>query len=112
MNESEFEQKIEATMMRIEEAIDASNMLFDKDSSGEIDYDTAGGILTLYFADQSQIIINRQTPLKQLWIAAKSGGYHYDYRDNGWINVQTGKPVWEELSQFCSEQSQRKIVLS
>ncbi len=57
MNESDFEHLAEATMLAIEEAIDECGV--------DIDYDNAGGILTLEFGNGSQIIINRQTPLTQ-----------------------------------------------
>ena len=71
MNESDFDQLAEETMLAIEEAID--------ESGADIDYDNAGGILTLEFPNGSQIIVNKQAPLKQLWVAARSGGFHFDY---------------------------------
>ena len=71
MDESRFNQLADDVMIAIEEAID--------NSGADIDYDNVADILTLEFSDQSRIIINRQTPLSQIWVAAKSGGYHFDY---------------------------------
>ena len=64
MNESEFDLLADETMIAIEDAVEACEV--------DIDYDNAGGILTLEFANRSQIIINKQAPLKQIWVAARS----------------------------------------
>ncbi|MCH6565363.1 MAG: iron donor protein CyaY [Proteobacteria bacterium] len=106
MNESEFNQLAEETMIAIEEAIDASG--------ADIDYDNAGDILTLEFADGSQIIINKQTPLSQIWVAAKSGGYHFDYDEANQIwclNGDRDRDLFSRLSIYCSEQSGESIRL-
>ena len=63
MNESDFDQIAEDTMVAIEEAIEECGV--------DIDYDNAGGILTLEFTDGSQIIVNKQAPLTQIWVAAR-----------------------------------------
>ena len=67
MNESDFNQLAEDTMTEIEEAID--------DCGVDIDYDSAGGILTLEFSNGSQIMVNKQTPLSQLWVAASPAAH-------------------------------------
>ena len=106
MNESEFNQLVEETMVAIEEAIDASG--------ADIDYDSAGDILTLDFVNGSQIIINKQTPLKQIWVAAKSGGYHFDYDDGNqvWcLNGDIDRDLFSQLSIYCSDQSAEKVCL-
>jgi len=84
MNESEFHQRVDAMLLAIEEAID--------DSGADIDYENAGGILTLELENGSQLIINRQTPVKQLWLAVRSGGYHFDWSDEAgeWVRDSDG----------------------
>ena len=106
MNESQFSQLAEETMIAIEEAIDASG--------ADIDYDNAGDILTLEFVNGSQIIINKQTPLRQIWVAAKSGGYHFDYDedDQVWcLNGDRNRDLFSQLTLYCSEQSGEAIRL-
>ena len=106
MNESQFNQLAEETMIAIEEAIDASG--------ADIDYDNAGDILTLEFADGSQIIINKQTPLSQIWVAARSGGYHFDYDEANqvWcLNADIDRDLFSQLSIYCSEQSGETVRL-
>ena len=105
MNESEFNQLAEDTMTAIEEAID--------DCGVDIDYDSAGGILTLEFGNASQIIINKQTPLSQLWVAARSGGFHFDYDagDQCWRLQSGGEELFNCLSRYCSEQAEEEVSL-
>ncbi|GMR08139.1 MAG: iron donor protein CyaY [Gammaproteobacteria bacterium] len=106
MNESEFNQLVDATLLAIEEAID--------DSNSDIDYENSSGILTLEFDDGSKIIINRQTALLQLWVAAKSGGFHMDYNeaDSLWQRADNGEPLDTLLNRLCSEQAGDDVVLS
>lgn len=105
MNESDFNQLAEDTMTAIEEAID--------DCGVDIDYDSAGGILTLEFGNGSQIIVNKQTPLSQLWVAARSGGFHFDYdaADQCWRLQGGGEELFNCLSRYCSEQAAEEVRL-
>lgn len=106
MNETEYNQLAEQTLIAIEEAVDASG--------ADIDYDSAGGILTLEFSNGSQIIINKQTPLKQIWVAAKSGGYHFSYDDahQTWcLNGDASRDLISQLGLYCSEQSGETVRL-
>ena len=105
MNESDFNQLAEDTMAAIEEAVD--------DCGVDIDYDSAGGILTLEFGNGSQIIVNKQTPLSQLWVAARSGGFHFDYDagDQCWRLQGSGEELFSCLSRYCSEQAGEEVRL-
>jgi CyaY protein len=106
MNETEFNALAEQTMLAIEEAIE--------DSSGDIDYDTISDILTLEFANGSKIIINKQTPVSQLWVAARSGGFHFDYDDEteSWrLDSDHSQELFACLSRYCTEQAGEKVFL-
>jgi len=105
MSEANFDQLADDTLLAIEEAID--------DSGADIDYDDAGGILTLEFENGSRIIVNKQGPLSQLWVAARSGGYHFDYdAGNGcWRLAGNGEELFSCLSRYCSEQAGSEISL-
>jgi CyaY protein len=105
MNESDFNQLAEDTMTAIEDAID--------DCGVDIDYDSAGGILTLEFGNASQIIINKQTPLSQVWVAARSGGFHFDYDSDQqcWRLQGGGEELFSCLSRYCSEQAGEAVSL-
>lgn len=105
MNESDFNDLAEATMLAIEEAIDILE--------ADIDYDSGGGILTLEFTDGSQIIVNKQTPLTQIWVAARSGGFHFDYdvASQSWRLEGSDRELFDCLSEYCSQQAGEPVVL-
>lgn len=105
ISESEFDQLAEETMVAIEEAVDASG--------ADIDYDSAGGILTLEFLAGSQIIINKQAPLKQIWVAARSGGFHFDYdaASGEWRKVGDDEELFACLSRCSSQQAGEPVTL-
>jgi CyaY protein len=106
MNESQFDQLAEETMNAIEDAVE--------DCGADIDFDSAGGILTLEFSNGSQIIINRQTPLSQIWVAARCGGFHFDYdaAERCWKLQNNGAELFGCLSRYCSEQAGEPVVLA
>lgn len=103
MEENVFNQIVDDTLYCIEEAIDETGV--------DIDYDTIAGILTLEFLDQSKIIINRQTAMLQLWVAAKSGGFHLNYVDNQWYCNNEKCALSQLLDRLCSEQAKTNIIL-
>lgn len=106
MNESEFTALAEHTMMAIEEAVE--------NSGADIDYDTISDILTLEFENGSQIIINKQTPASQIWVAARSGGFHFGYDADQacWcLDSDNSRELFACLSQYCSEQAGETVQL-
>ena len=106
MKESEFSDLAAQTMVAIEEAIE--------NSAADIDYDTISEILTLEFENGSKIIVNKQTPVSQLWVAAKSGGFHFDYdaTTKRWLlDTDSTQELMACLSRYCSEQSGQEITL-
>lgn len=106
MTESEFNQRVDDTLIAIEEAID--------ESGADIDYESAAGILTLTIeSNGSQIILNRQGPVQQLWMATKRSGYHYDWSDEagGWVLDSDGSPFIEMLNEALIEQGGAALEL-
>jgi len=105
LTESEFDRLAEETMVAIEEAVD--------ECGADIDYDSAGGILTLEFLTGSQIIINKQGPLRQVWVAARAGGYHFDYdaASKRWLKDDDQEELFECLSRCCSQQAGESVTL-
>ncbi|MET4696453.1 iron donor protein CyaY [Endozoicomonas lisbonensis] len=103
MNENQFNQNLDELMMAIEDAIEEQEL--------DIDYETSGGILTLTCPNDSQIILSRQTPLLQLWLAAKSGGFHFDFDEGvkGWMCK--GEALPEVLNRCLSDQCSREIAI-
>ncbi|CDG88486.1 MULTISPECIES: iron donor protein CyaY [Xenorhabdus] len=99
MNDSEFHQLADQLMQRIEEQLD------NYDGDADIDCETNGGVMTLTFENGSKIIINRQEPFHQIWLATKSGGYHFGCQENRWICDRSGNDFLSMLEQAITEQS-------
>ena len=107
MNESEFQEIAEQTIEDMQDAID--------NSGADIDYDEIGGVLTLEFEDGSKIIFSKQGAMNQLWMAAKSGGFHFDYNEESeqWVcDSGDNEEMYKMLSRLSSEQSGEEIILS
>lgn len=79
--------------------------------SDVIDIDAArtGGLLELSFPDRSKIIINTQPPLHELWLAARSGGFHFKFVAGQWLDTRTGRDFFATLSACASEQGRRPL---
>jgi CyaY protein len=106
LDESDFNDRVDALLLHIEEALD--------ECDAEVDSETAAGILTLYFEDGSQVIVNRQTPAREVWVAARSGGFHFRYQaeDDTWRMTTTGEPLLEALGRMASEQAGAAVDLT
>ncbi|WP_428773587.1 iron donor protein CyaY [Vibrio sp.] len=101
MNDTEFHQLADVQMQLIEQAID--------DSGADIDYETAGNVMTLEFDNRSQIIINRQEPMREIWLASKSGGFHFQYQNNQWVCSKTGIELMTMVKQECEKHAGEAI---
>lgn len=108
MTESEFIAVAEAALDDIEVSLEKVA------ASGDIDIECSrsGNVLEIEFVDNgSKIIINSQAPMQELWIAAKSGGYHYRRKGLQWINTRDGSELFSALSGMVSMQSGCVVVL-
>ncbi|MCB5361597.1 iron donor protein CyaY [Vibrio lentus] len=101
MNETEFHQLVDIQMQNIEEAID--------ESEADIDYEVTGNVMTLEFENRSQIIINRQEPMKEIWLASKSGGFHFKLIDDKWTCSKTGMELFEMVKEECVKHADEEI---
>ena len=101
MTDNEFFTLAEATLSSIESAVDASG--------ADIDIERSGNVLTLEFANHSKIIINLQAAMHEIWIAAKAGGFHYQYQDDAWCDTRDKTELFTALARYASEQAQEKI---
>ena len=106
MNEAEFQELADQTIEDIQDVIDKSG--------ADIDYDEVAGVLTLEFEDGSKIIFSKQGAMNQLWMAARSGGFHFDYQEASeqWLCDSGDKEeLYEMLSRLSSEQVGETVSL-
>lgn len=101
MTDIEFLDLAENALKRIEAACDHINANTDTD----IDNQRTGNMVTLTFENRSQIIVNLQKPLQEIWLAAKRGGFHYKNINGQWLDTKRNGELFEMLSDFASEQS-------
>ena len=73
---------------------------------GVIDIDThrSGGLLELAFPDGSKIVVNKQPPLQELWLAARQGGFHFRWQAGRWLDTRDGADFFTRLSEQISAQ--------
>ncbi|GEM76897.1 iron donor protein CyaY [Vibrio sagamiensis] len=101
MNDTEFHQQVDTQLQIIEEAID--------ESGADIDYEVSGNVMTLEFEDRSQIIINRQEPMHEIWLASKSGGFHFKQIDGQWICSKTSMVLFDMVKEECEKHAGEAI---
>jgi len=104
MTDSEFLELADILYQKIEDCIEVSG--------ADIDYDQNGSLLTLEFENRTKLIINRQQPLHQVWLATLENGHHYDYKDGQWIDDRTGDEFLCFLSAAITKQSGEKVVFN
>lgn len=98
MDESRFNQLADEMLARIEAAL--------ADSDADFDYELKpGGVIEVEFADGGKIIINRHTAAREIWIAARSGGFHFKPEGDTWVNTRDGPHLIQVLERCMSEQA-------
>lgn len=108
MNDLDYQNHAEALLRAIEANCDRINEQTDAD----VDNQRTGGMVTLTFANKSQIIINLQKPLQEVWMASKAGGFHYKYTSEKWRNNRDNTEFFSDLSLYSSQQSGQPLVFS
>lgn len=101
MTELEYLDLAEKALQRIEAACDRINETSDVD----LDNQRNAGVVTLVFANGSQIVVNLQKPLQEIWLAARAGGFHYRYDGTQWADTKGGADLFTQLSHCASEQA-------
>lgn len=102
MTESEYSHLADATLNRLEAALDAA----------EIDYErAAGGVLEIEFDNGSVIVVNKQAAAREIWVAAKSGGFHYRWGAAAWRDTRGGEELFAALARLASAQSGNRVEL-
>ena len=101
MTDTEYMDRAEALLARVEESCDRINDATDAD----VDNQRVGGMVTLTFRSGTQIIVNLQKPLHEVWMAARAGGFHYKFDGANWMDTKGNGEFFANLSKYASEQS-------
>lgn len=108
MTDLEYQDRAEALLRAIELACDRIN----DESDADIDNQRVGGMITLTFPNRSQIVINLQKPLHEVWLAARAGGFHYKHDGRAWMDTKGHGEFFENLTRHASEQAGQPLRFS
>ena len=108
MTDPEFMNHAERLLAAVEACCDRIN----DESDADIDNQRVGGMVTLAFANASQIVINLQKPLHEVWLAARAGGYHYRFVDGRWMDTKGEGEFYDNLSRQASAQAGMSLAFS
>lgn len=101
MTDSQFMDLAETLLAQIESGCDRIN----DETEVDIDNQRVGGMITITFANRSQIVVNLQKPLHEIWLAARSGGHHYKFDGQHWVDTKGSGELLANLSRSASEQA-------
>ena len=101
MTDLEYLDRAEALLESVEASCDRINEATDAD----IDNQRVGGMVTLTFHNGTQIVVNLQKPLQEVWMAARAGGFHYKFDGQRWMDTKGNGEFFENLSRYASEQA-------
>jgi len=100
MTESDFHRAVDAVLERVETALGEHD---------DLDVDSEEGVLTVTCPDDSRIIVNRQTPNREIWVAARSGGFHFASREGAWRDTRSGDELFASLARLIEMQAGVKV---
>jgi len=106
MTDLEFMDQAERLLAGVETSSDRLN----EDTNVDIDNQRVGGMVTLTFPNRSQIVINLQKPLHEVWLAARCGGFHYKFDGTHWQDTKGQGEFWQSLSRYATEQSGQMLT--
>jgi CyaY protein len=105
VSEAEFEALAGPVLERIEAALEASGLDVDLELK-------PGGVLEVEFADGSKIIINRHAAAREIWVAARAGGFHFRWDGTAWRDTREGTELFAALSKLVSTQGGQPVLLA
>jgi CyaY protein len=113
IDDKQFHEQGSHLLHSIELALEAADDELDLD----LDIERQGGnVINIRFRDKSVIVVNTQPPLHEIWVAAKSGGYHYRWAGSMtqplWLDTKTGRELLSDLSEFASAQAGKTIAVT
>jgi CyaY protein len=107
MSDQAFRRVAEAALDAIEAAMERA-----ADCDLDVDVERQGNVITMTFEDDSKVIVNSHSAAQEIWVAARSGGFHYRLMDGRWIDGRSGDELFAALSRLVSQQGGLAVVLA
>lgn len=78
-----------------------------------LDCELAGDVLTLAFADGGKFIINAHSAAGQIWLAAGSHAWHFDFQPDAkrWVAAKNGDELMTTVARVVGEKLGQPIEL-
>ncbi len=105
--ESAFIAAADATLATIGLALDAAL----ETSNSDVDWKLNDGILEIECTDGSKLIVNRHVPNRELWVAARAGGFHYRPLGGRWHDTRSGDELGATLGKLLKTQAGLAVTL-
>ncbi len=105
MTEAQFDSLAGATLEHLRQALEGSAIDADIEAKGE-------GVIEIEFTDHSKMVINRHSAAREIWVAARSGGYHFRWDGAAWRDTREGTELFAALSKLVSAQGGEAVVLA
>jgi CyaY protein len=107
-SDSTFIASADATLAAIGNALDAAMAR----STGDADWRLHDGILEIEGDDGSKVIVNRHVPNRELWVAARAGGFHFRADGGTWRDTRSGTALSTQLQALLAQQIGLDVDLS
>lgn len=104
MNESEFLTIGKQLLDRMEAALDECDLELDIERKSD-------GVVDLEFENGTHIVVNLQAPMRQVWLAAKAGGFHFEWKDGAWRDTRSGEGFVQSLAAQVAAQAETQVSL-
>ncbi|MBI5938399.1 MAG: iron donor protein CyaY [Betaproteobacteria bacterium] len=104
MDEREYQTLADEALAKLEDALEQVTADVECERVG-------GGILEIEFDDGSKIIVNKQAAVQEIWVAARSGGFHYRWVGGRWQDTRSGEELFAALSRLVGEQAGEPVSL-
>jgi CyaY protein len=104
LSDTDFERLATQALARVEAALEASGL----DADFQL---KEGGVLEIEFADGSKIIVNRHAAAREIWVAARAGGFHFRWDGSAWRDTRDSTELFSALSKLVSTQGGEAVLL-
>ena len=103
--DSTFIASADATLAAIGAALDAALERDENAADDGTDWSLIDGILEVECGDGSKLIVNRHVPNREIWVAARSGGFHFRAEAGAWRDSRSGGELAAQLTLLLRDQA-------
>ena len=103
LTESRFEVLADQTLNRMVEVL-ADN------EDDDLEADLESGVLTIEFNDGAKFVINSHRAARQIWMAAGTTAWHFDWTGEAWISTRSREELWRTVASRVEAKLGRSLL--